>query len=188
MSEYTTDKPHPSGASLADTLSSMAGEITTSHGARTSGERIALKSQRLVSVIAERLSVVARFGRLREADLYTISQLSNYLLVTLRTLRFYEQAGLLHPGRDGSRRLYTRHDLDRLKVIVVLREMEVSLSEIKGLMTELDTNAEVGESEIFARIAAMLSGLRVANDNRIAELRNLNDRIGTACGHLSSIQ
>ena len=41
--------------------------------------------------------------------------------VTLRTLRFYEDKGLLAPRREGSRRLYTRRDDARLKLVNMTR-------------------------------------------------------------------
>jgi DNA-binding transcriptional MerR regulator len=55
---------------------------------------------------------------------------------TLRTVRFYEEAGMLKPSAvgKGGRRLYTERDLERLALITDLRELDLSLDEIKGLL------------------------------------------------------
>ena len=130
----------------------------------------------LMARLAERLTRSMTFGRLVSDDFFTIGQLAAHLKVSLRTLRFYEQSGLLSPERDGARRLYTREDLDRLKVIVALREMETSLVEIKALMTEIDLG-EPDEVRITARVDAMLAALAEGNRARIAELEVLNGRL-----------
>ncbi|HEV2901351.1 MerR family DNA-binding transcriptional regulator [Mesorhizobium sp. AaZ16] len=58
--------------------------------------------------------------------------------VTLRTLRFYEDKGLLHPQRDGSTRLYTRRDKARLKLILLGRKVGFSLRDVKQMMDLYD--------------------------------------------------
>ena len=64
--------------------------------------------------------------------------------VTLRTLRFYEDKGLLKPIRDGATRLYTRRDKARLKLILLGRKIGFSLRDVKQMMDLYDpsgTNA-----------------------------------------------
>lgn len=132
----------------------------------------------MVSEVAGRLSQIMDFGELVEQDFYTIGQLSDYLKVSLRTLRFYEQSGLLRPVREGNRRLYTRRDLDQLRVIVTLRDLEGSLGAIKALMTkvkDLDDPKAVG-----SQIEGLLTTISTANHARIAELTELNGRIASA--------
>ena len=58
--------------------------------------------------------------------------------VTLRTLRFYEDKGLLSPKRDGSTRLYTRRDSARLKLILLGRKVGFSLRDVKQMMDLYD--------------------------------------------------
>ncbi len=65
--------------------------------------------------------------------------------VTLRTLRFYEDKGLLQPKREGNTRLYTRRDVTRLKLIMLGRKVGFSLREVKQMMDLYDphgTNAK----------------------------------------------
>jgi DNA-binding transcriptional MerR regulator len=128
--------------------------------------------------VAAHLSRLTSFRRLAEADLYTIGQLSAHLNVSLRSLRFYEQSGLLRPHRDGTRRLYDRWDLERLRIIVVLREFDTPLGEIKDVMAAIDT----GETSraALARIDGVLERLHRSNEDRREELLRLNERIDAA--------
>ena len=58
--------------------------------------------------------------------------------VTLRTLRFYEDKGLIDPKRDGSTRLYSRRDNARLKLILLGRKVGFSLRDVKQIMDLYD--------------------------------------------------
>ena len=51
-------------------------------------------------------------------DLMTIREMCDHFGVTARTLRFYEQKELLSPIREGQKRLFTRRDRARLKLIL----------------------------------------------------------------------
>lgn len=65
--------------------------------------------------------------------------------ITLRTLRFYEDKGLLTPKRDGSMRLYSKRDIARLRLILLGRKVGFSLREVKQMMDLYDpsgTNAK----------------------------------------------
>ena len=59
---------------------------------------------------------------------------------TQRAIRFYEQSGLLAPrAREaGGRRQYTTHDLERLQLIHDLRDLDLSIDDIKQLLTLRD--------------------------------------------------
>ena len=62
---------------------------------------------------------------------YTISQLARHFGVTLRTVRFYEDKGLLSPRRVENRRVYRERDFVRLKLILRGRRIGFSLAELK---------------------------------------------------------
>ena len=49
---------------------------------------------------------------------WTITELAREYAVTLRTLRHYEDLGLLHPERVGTRRVYRQRDRVRLELIL----------------------------------------------------------------------
>ncbi|MCA0046036.1 MerR family DNA-binding transcriptional regulator [Mesorhizobium sp. B283B1A] len=71
-------------------------------------------------------------------DLVRIGEMAKKYGVTLRTLRFYEDKGLLNPQRDGSTRLYTRRDRARLKLILLGRKVGFSLRDVKQMMDLYD--------------------------------------------------
>ena len=71
-------------------------------------------------------------------DLARIGEMAKKYGVTLRTLRFYEDKGLLNPHRDGSTRLYTRRDKARLKLILLGRKVGFSLRDVKQMMDLYD--------------------------------------------------
>ncbi len=74
-------------------------------------------------------------------DSYTrIGELAKSYAVTLRTLRFYEDKGLLKPHREGTTRLYTRRDVARLKLILLGRKVGFSLREVKQMLDLYDPN------------------------------------------------
>ena len=71
----------------------------------------------------------------RETE-YSIGELAREFDLTLRTLRFYEDRGLLRPRRVGIQRIYSRRDRARLKLIVMGKKVGFSLQEI-GEMLDL---------------------------------------------------
>lgn len=60
---------------------------------------------------------------------YTITELATEFDVTPRTLRFYEEKGFLTPHREGTKRLYSRADRTRLKLILRGKRIGLSLDE-----------------------------------------------------------
>lgn len=63
--------------------------------------------------------------------LYTIGDLAREFDITARTIRFYEDKGLLSPLREGQRRLYRRRDRTRLRLILRGKRLGFSLREIR---------------------------------------------------------
>ncbi|WP_183856140.1 MerR family transcriptional regulator [Prosthecomicrobium pneumaticum] len=73
-----------------------------------------------------------------KAGAFTIGDLAREFDVTLRTLRFYEDKGLLSPRREGLNRLYSRRDRSRLKLILMGKKVGFSLAEIKEMLDLYD--------------------------------------------------
>lgn len=69
---------------------------------------------------------------------FTIGDLAREFDVTLRTLRFYEDKGLLDPRREGLNRLYSRRDRARLKIVLLCKRVGFSLTEIKEMLDLYD--------------------------------------------------
>ena len=68
---------------------------------------------------------------------YTIGKLAQLSGVSVRTLRFYEEAGLLAPAREAENgyRRYTSEDVDRLQEILLLRHLGVAVRDIGPLLS-----------------------------------------------------
>ncbi len=67
-------------------------------------------------------------------DLLTIREMCETYVVTPRTLRFYEAKELLFPIREGQKRLFTKRDRARLKLILRGKRFGFSLEEIRQLL------------------------------------------------------
>ena len=74
------------------------------------------------------------------SETYTIGAVCAEFNVTPRALRFYESKGLLSPIREGQKRLFTRRDLARLKLILRGRNYGFALSEMKELLDLYDVD------------------------------------------------
>ena len=68
---------------------------------------------------------------------YTIKRLASLSGVSTRTLRYYDEIGLLKPLRINSSnyRIYGKTEVDRLQQILFYKELDVSLDDIKKLST-----------------------------------------------------
>src|SRR5215469_5529162 len=66
--------------------------------------------------------------------IYSIAELAREFAITARTMRFYEDEGLIKPRRQGLTRLYSAHDRTRLGWILRGKRLGFSLAEIKQLL------------------------------------------------------
>ena len=95
-------------------------------------------------------------------EIYRIGDLAREFDVSLRTLRFYEDRGLISPKRSGSTRLYSNEDRKRLKIIILAKNVGFSLIEIEALLkvyddddNEQDVTYLVGKfKEQFSRLSS----------------------------------
>jgi DNA-binding transcriptional MerR regulator len=69
---------------------------------------------------------------------YSIRELAEEFDVTTRTLRFYEEKGLLNPSRSGQTRVYTMADRTRLKLILRGKRLGLSLDESAEIILMYD--------------------------------------------------
>ena len=91
-----------------------------------------------MSQFAYEKHMIADLGRVAEAKTttYMIGDLAREFGVTLRTLRFYEDRGLLTPRREGLSRIYDARDRDRLAVILKGKQLGFTLTEIRAMLAE----------------------------------------------------
>ena len=76
---------------------------------------------------------------------YTTGELAKACGVTVRTVQFYDQKGILIPSAltEGGRRLYSEDDLKRMKIICFLRDTGLSLDTIGKLLEEEDPGSVI---------------------------------------------
>lgn len=79
---------------------------------------------------------------------YSISELAAEFDVTTRSIRFYEDQGLLHPSRRGQTRIYSSQDRVRLKLILRGRRLGFSLAETKELFDLWDETLHGSEKQL----------------------------------------
>lgn len=74
---------------------------------------------------------------------YTIQKLAKLAGLSTRTLRYYDEIGILKPARINSSgyRIYGQKQVDTLQQIMFYRDMGVSLEQIKGIVNEPDFDA-----------------------------------------------
>ena len=70
----------------------------------------------------------------RTTESFTISELAAEFGLTPRTIRFYEDEGLISPGRSGMNRVYSRRDRARLELICRGKRLGFSLAEVKEFL------------------------------------------------------
>ena len=113
---------------------------------------------------------------------FSISELSQEFDVTTRAIRFYEDEGLLEPGRSGRRRVYSVRDRVRLKLILRGKRLGFSLSEIGDIITMYDSEpGEAGQLHYFInKICARRTALKQQRDDIDVTLNEL-DAIEKQC-------
>lgn len=72
------------------------------------------------------------------ADTFSISELAQEFGVTTRTIRHYEDQGLLTPGREGVNRIFSNRDRVRLKLALRGKRLGFTLQEIRELFDLYD--------------------------------------------------
>jgi len=120
------------------------------------------------------------------SELHSIAQVREKTGVSARTLRYYEELGLL-PGvrrRAGGRRVYGGDELERLRFIQRLKALGLTLAEIK----QLNAVYAIGGSTLalLEKLDELLGRHLGELDARIGELMALRDEIGKYRDHVRS--
>ncbi|TXH97649.1 MAG: MerR family DNA-binding transcriptional regulator [Rheinheimera sp.] len=76
----------------------------------------------------------------KEQTTYSISELAKEFDITTRSIRFYEDQGLLTPQRQGQTRIYSKRDRVRLKLILRGKRLGFSLAETGQLFELYDAD------------------------------------------------
>ena len=110
--------------------------------------------------------------------LHGIQEVAAQLGITMRTLRFYEDKGLIAPRRVGTTRVYTKREVARMQLILRGKRLGFSIREIREFLDLYDADpAHLEQARRFAtRVRKRLAELahqKVAIDQTIVELNRL---------------
>jgi len=110
-------------------------------------------------------------------QLTSIGEIAKELDMSQRTIRYYEEIGLLNSIKrvEAGRRVYTDMDLRRLKLIKRLKIMGMTLSEMQEL--EAMWTIEKSTDKVLARLLELMSNQLRRLDDRIADLNILRNEI-----------
>ncbi len=103
---------------------------------------------------------------------YTISELAREFDVTPRTIRFYEDQGLLAPkraGAGGRQRVYSQRDRTRLKLTLRGKRLGLSLSEVRDLVDMYESPADTVPQ--LTRFLSVLARHRETLAQQLADLQ-----------------
>ncbi len=116
-------------------------------------------------------------GRATEGGTYAIGEISRLVDLSQRTIRYYEEIGLLHSVRriENGKRVYTDSDVRRLKFISRLKVLGLSLAEMVAL--EKIYRKQRNNREILPKLLQILDERAGQIDERIAQLVALKKEI-----------
>ncbi len=112
------------------------------------------------------------------SDVLTIREMCDAFEVTPRTLRFYEQKELLFPIRQGTKRLFTRRDRARLKLILRGKRFGFSLEDIRQLLDMYDRDPGQQEAQLVRTYALA--------QERLAAMEAQRDELNEAIADLTA--
>ena len=122
---------------------------------------------------------------------YTTGELAKECGITVRTVQFYDQKGILVPSSltEGGRRLYSEEDMKMMKIICFLRDIGLSLDTIGQLLKEEDPGSvisvlleqqeqllqeEIGERQVkLDRLADLKKGLKTTSSFSIKTIGDI---------------
>lgn len=119
-------------------------------------------------------------------DVYKIEEVTKQTGLTKRTLRYYEEIGLIHPPErsEGNIRLYTDEDVEQIKKIVeakevlgiTLQEMQYFLS-LKERMEQRKNSDNPRDREVIQEIANMLANQIETLDKKMLQMKRVKEEL-----------
>ena len=112
-------------------------------------------------------------------DMMTIREMCDHFGVTPRTLRFYEAKELLFPMREGQKRLFTKRDRARLKLILQGKRFGFSLEEIRQLLDlyHLDDQGQTQIAQTYEIAKARLEDMEHQRDELSEAIDDLKEQL-----------
>ena len=115
-------------------------------------------------------------------ELKGIQEVARELGVTHRTLRFYEDQGLISPQRIGTTRIYSKREMGRMQLILRGKRLGFSIREIREFLDlyDADPQQQVQMEALLKRVREKRADLRRrrrAIDETIAELAKIEEQV-----------
>lgn len=122
---------------------------------------------------------------------YTTGEIARLCGVTVRTVQYYDSRGILVPSElsEGGRRLYSEDDVKRLKIICFLRDLGLSIDQVKQLLSEEDPGSvisllleqqeatlkkEIGErEEMLKKLSELKTGLKSVSEFSVESIGDI---------------
>ena len=108
---------------------------------------------------------------------YTISELAKEFGITTRTIRFYEEKGLIAPLREGQKRVYQPADRVRIKLILRGKRIGLSLAESMEIIDMYSPDRSDNEQleKLLGRVREQRDALLRQREDLDATLRELDE-------------
>jgi DNA-binding transcriptional MerR regulator len=108
-----------------------------------------------------------------------IGEVAKSLGITPRTIRYYEELGIMRvPLREAGSRQYSNQDIVRLKFILKLKELGITLREMQELAEHYDLNDQ-DRDQIMPQLLELMDAHLNKVDTKISRLASLRDDIVT---------
>ncbi|MBP5308646.1 MAG: MerR family transcriptional regulator [Clostridia bacterium] len=129
---------------------------------------------------------------------YTTGELAAKCKVTVRTVQYYDERGILTPNElsDGGRRLYSENDLKKMKLICFLRDLGLSIKDIDRILKEANSEKVITlllkkqqailEREVSERrvqldgISELLSAVKNAGELSVESFAGITEKMKNA--------
>ena len=147
------------------------------------GPSAAFADRQAANTAAARQVLADHYSDDKNSELFGVTELCNAFDVTPRTLRFYEDKGLLSPRRINGTRVYSRRDRARLALILRAKAIGSSLAEIKQYLDMYGQAGEGREQQLryvlqrTDKVIAELEEKRVHIESSLAELHIINSNV-----------
>jgi DNA-binding transcriptional MerR regulator len=115
---------------------------------------------------------------------FSISELASEFDVTTRTIRFYEDEGMLAPERDGMTRVFSQRDRTRLRLILRGKRIGLPLAEINEIVDMYD--GPPGESGQLEHLLDRIERRTAELTSRRAEIDDMLDELGAVATNARS--
>lgn len=110
-------------------------------------------------------------------ETFKISELANEFNITTRSIRFYEDVGLMYPDRKGSTRIYNHKDKIRLKLILRGKRLGFSLAEIRELLEMYDANQN---TEQLTQMIELIDQKKIALQQQLNDINAVMNELNLA--------